>query len=344
MGCGSPLCAKLHQKISDQLHDIFFYVKWQRTNFYNIYKAYNCEKNQGVWGNLIMWNPRTEITAGETFQPSDSTTWEIVTALWSIQPNGLRSALKNNDRSTQSAAASRNVTWTCFTQAESHRSTMQKIAVKFSGHELISDGQKDSGHVYCGRTSPHFSLFLGKQVSGWRVKVFLGELKYSKARVCEGVGVHQSPLDGWLHMCESTTDAEACVEILERHMLPSRRRLLLEGLWLFQQDNARPRSASIKKCMKHYEWSIMKRIIRQQQPQTAEQLKSRIQQQWFVEWRFGNGTWDYGSILRQNSELVNAMNTTSLTQHTAALGSLRGKPLTDGDHCSPRMKPNRKLL
>lgn len=47
---------------------------------------------------------------------------------------------------------------------------------------------------------------------------------------------------------------------------------------------------------------------------------------------------------RQHSEPVTAVNTSSLTRHTAALGSLRGKPLTDGDRCSPRMKPHRGLL
>ncbi len=35
-------------------------------------------------------------------------------------------------------------------------------AVWFSGPELISDSQKDSGNVCCGQMSPCFSLFLGK--------------------------------------------------------------------------------------------------------------------------------------------------------------------------------------
>ena len=50
---------------------------------------------------------------------------------------------------------------------------------------------------------------------------------------------------GDLHICEGTIDAEAYVGILERHMLPSRRRLFPGTPCLFQQDNASPPSAQV---------------------------------------------------------------------------------------------------
>ena len=43
-----------------------------------------------------------------------------------------------------------------------------------------------------------------------------------KASVCDGMGLHQGPRHGWLHLCEGTTDAELDVGVLERQMLPSR--------------------------------------------------------------------------------------------------------------------------
>ena len=50
---------------------------------------------------------------------------------------------------------------------------------------------------------------------------------------------------GDLHICEGSTYAEAYVGILERRMLPSRRRLFPGTPCLFQQDNARPHSARV---------------------------------------------------------------------------------------------------
>ena len=109
-----------------------------------------------------------------------------------------------------------------------------------------------------------------------------------------------SPHDmGDLHICEDTIDAEDNVGILERHMLPSRQ--LFPGTpCQFQQDNARPHSAKVTTAWLHrhkvrvLEWPacrtdlspienvlrIMKRRIRQLRPQTVEQLKYCILQEW----------------------------------------------------------------
>ena len=103
---------------------------------------------------------------------------------------------------------------------------------------------------------------------------------------------------GDLHISEGTIDAEAYVGILGRHMLLSRRRLFPGSPCLFQQDNARPHSAQVTTAWLHrgpvLDWPacgpdlfplenvchIIKRRIRQRQPQIVEQLKSCIDQEW----------------------------------------------------------------
>ena len=90
------------------------------------------------------------------------------------------------------------------------------------------------------------------------------------------------------------------VGILERHILPSRRRLFPGTTCLFQQDNARPHSAGITRAWLRrnrlcvLDWlacspdlspienvcRIMKRRIRTWWPRTVEQLKSCICSKW----------------------------------------------------------------
>uniref|UniRef100_A0A9J8AZP5 Tc1-like transposase DDE domain-containing protein n=2 Tax=Cyprinus carpio carpio TaxID=630221 RepID=A0A9J8AZP5_CYPCA len=50
---------------------------------------------------------------------------------------------------------------------------------------------------------------------------------------------------GSLHICKGTINAERYIQVLEQHMLPSRRRLFQGRPCIFQHDNARPHTASI---------------------------------------------------------------------------------------------------
>ncbi len=50
---------------------------------------------------------------------------------------------------------------------------------------------------------------------------------------------------GSLHIWKGTINAERYIQVLEQHMLPSRRRLFQGRPCIFQHDNARPHSASI---------------------------------------------------------------------------------------------------
>ena len=53
---------------------------------------------------------------------------------------------------------------------------------------------------------------------------------------------------GNLHFCDGTINAEKYIEILEQHMLPSRRHPFQGSPCIFQQDNAKPHSAHISKA------------------------------------------------------------------------------------------------
>ena len=105
---------------------------------------------------------------------------------------------------------------------------------------------------------------------------------------------------GSLHIWKGTINAERYIEVLEQHMLPSRWRLFQGRPCIFQQDNAKPHTASIttawlrRRRVRVLNWSacspdlspieniwrIMKQKIRQRRPRTFEQLESNIRQEW----------------------------------------------------------------
>ena len=103
-----------------------------------------------------------------------------------------------------------------------------------------------------------------------------------------------------LHICEGTINVKKYILILEKHMMPSKRRLFHGRPCLFQVDNAKPHSARVTTAWLHSKrvreldwpacspdlspienvWRIMKRKIAQRRPRTVEQLKLYIKQEW----------------------------------------------------------------
>ncbi len=103
---------------------------------------------------------------------------------------------------------------------------------------------------------------------------------------------------GSLHIWKGTINAERYIQVLEQHMLPSRRRLFQGRPCIFQHDNARPHTASITTswlrrrriqvlkwpaCSPDLSpieniWRIIKRKMRQRRPKTVEQLEACIRQ------------------------------------------------------------------
>ncbi len=105
---------------------------------------------------------------------------------------------------------------------------------------------------------------------------------------------------GSLHIWKGTINAERYIQVLEQHMLQSRRRLFQGRPCIFQHDNARPHTASITTswlrrrrirvlkwpaCSPDLSpieniWRIIKRKMRQRRPKTVEQLEACIRQEW----------------------------------------------------------------
>ncbi len=121
---------------------------------------------------------------------------------------------------------------------------------------------------------------------------------------------------GSLHIWKDTINAERYIQVLEQHMLPSRRRLLQGRPCIFQHDNARPHTASITTSWQRRRrirvlkwpacspdlspieniWRIIKRKMRQRRPKTVEQLEACNRQEW-----------DNIPILKQLEQLVSSV-------------------------------------
>lgn len=105
---------------------------------------------------------------------------------------------------------------------------------------------------------------------------------------------------GNLHFCDGTINAEKYIEILEQHMLPSRRHLSQGCLCIFQPANAKAHSAHITKAWLRKKsvrvldwpacspdlspienvWGILKCKMCQRRHRTAAHLKTCLQEEW----------------------------------------------------------------
>ncbi len=115
----------------------------------------------------------------------------------------------------------------------------------------------------------------------------------SKASISDVWGCISAYGMGSLHVLEGTMNAERYIKGLEQHMLPFRWRL-------FQKNNAKSHTAAITTAWLHSRrvrvlnwpacspdlspieniWHIIKQKIRQRRPQTLQQLKTYIRQEW----------------------------------------------------------------
>uniref|UniRef100_A0A8C9REE1 Tc1-like transposase DDE domain-containing protein n=1 Tax=Scleropages formosus TaxID=113540 RepID=A0A8C9REE1_SCLFO len=105
---------------------------------------------------------------------------------------------------------------------------------------------------------------------------------------------------GSLHISKGTTNGERYIQVSEQHMRPSRQRLFQGRPCIFQQDNAKPHTASITTAWLRNRrvrvlnwpacspdlspiediWHIMKRKMRQRRQRTVEHLESCIRHEW----------------------------------------------------------------
>ncbi len=182
--------------------------------------------------------------------------------------------------------------------------TVSRSAVDFSGLGGIWDGPSHSGNVYCGQMNQYFRYFWEEWRRVLRTKeekdhpdCYQQQVQKPGSVMVWGVSVALGK--GNLHFCDGTINAEKYIEILEHNMLPSRRHLFQGRPCIFQQDNAKPHSATLQRpgcggrgygylrpaCSPDLSpienvWRILKCKMRQRRPRTVAHLKTCLQEEW----------------------------------------------------------------
>ena len=216
MGRGSPLCAKLHEIIVSQFKDNVSQRKISNnlglslSTVHNIVKRFResgeilVHKGQGqkpLLNEHVHWALRRYCLRNR-----HATMMDIVTWAWEYFGKSL----------------SLNTALRCVKkiQLEMVLLILDRHAAKFSGPEGIWNWLKDSGNVFSGQMSPHFSLFFGKTDVGFYVpKMKRPDCYQRKVQKPASVmvwGCISAHGMGDLHICEGTIDVEANVGILER--------------------------------------------------------------------------------------------------------------------------------
>lgn len=128
-----------------------------------------------------------------------------------VWPSNPRASLREKPSCYQhGATASRDATWNCITQGESHTSILCRNATKFSGPEIMSDRSKE--------ISLWFSLFLGKKGHQFCVPKMIRLLSGKRCkRIHYGVRCDSVHSMGRLCKCKGIIDREAYIGILETH-------------------------------------------------------------------------------------------------------------------------------
>ena len=241
MGRGSPLCAKLHERIVCQFKDNVSHSKIAKNFGLSPSTVHNIVKRFRESGEISVRKGKCAGTAAAEWPSSpQAILFEKPSCYHDGHSHMGSGVLWKIIVTQQSVAASRNATWNCiiakrkaFICVETPPSSLRWTERQWK-HVLWSD--ESTFQLVFGKNGRR--ILRAKDENDhpdcyqWKVQ------KPASVMVWGCISAHGM---GDLHICEGTIDAEAYVGILETY---AAERLLFPGTpCLFQQDNGRPHSA-----------------------------------------------------------------------------------------------------